>query len=97
MFFFELPPQFKHVLRYILYLLYVHSLIHRFHNEREDEEGEGGGVYQSASSIVMRRICAVADANEKPISNTLSLQKKAIRLNNQGKTMIAKDSFVPLL
>ena len=28
---------------------------------------------------------------------TLSLQKKAIRLNNQGKTMIAKDSFVPLL
>ena len=27
----------------------------------------------------------------------LSLQKKAIRLNNQGKTMIAKDSFVPLL
>ena len=29
--------------------------------------------------------------------NTLSLQKKAIRLNNQGKTMIAKDSFVPLL
>ena len=71
MFFFELPPQFKHVLRYILYLLYVHSLIHRFHNEREDEEGEGGGVYQSASSIVMRRICAVADANEKPISNTV--------------------------
>ena len=29
--------------------------------------------------------------------STLSLQKKAIRLNNQGKTMIAKDSFVPLL
>ena len=29
--------------------------------------------------------------------HTLSLQKKAIRLNNQGKTMIAKDSFVPLL
>jgi len=28
---------------------------------------------------------------------TLSLQKKAIRLNNQGKTMIDKDSFVPLL
>ena len=28
---------------------------------------------------------------------SLSLQKKAIRLNNQGKTMIAKDSFVPLL
>ena len=27
----------------------------------------------------------------------LSLQKKAIRLNNQGKTMIDKDSFVPLL
>ena len=63
MFFFEVPPQFKHVLRYILYLLYVHSLIHRFHNEREDEDGEGGGAYQSASSIVMRRVCAVADAN----------------------------------
>ena len=28
---------------------------------------------------------------------TLSLQKKAISLNDQGKTMIAKDSFVPLL
>ena len=32
-----------------------------------------------------------------PTDRTLSLQKKAIRLNNQGKTMIAKDSFVPLL
>ena len=32
-----------------------------------------------------------------PTDFTLSLQKKAIRLNNQGKTMIAKDSFVPLL
>ena len=32
-----------------------------------------------------------------PTDYTLSLQKKAIRLNNQGKTMIAKDSFVPLL
>ena len=32
-----------------------------------------------------------------PTDCTLSLQKKAIRLNNQGKTMIAKDSFVPLL
>ena len=30
-------------------------------------------------------------------NTALSLQKKAIRLNNQGKTMIAKDSFVPLL
>ncbi len=48
MFFFELPPQFKHVFRYILYLLYVHSLIHRFHNEREDEEGEGGGRQRKA-------------------------------------------------
>ena len=48
MFFLELPPQFKHVLRYILYLLYVHSLIHRFHNEREDEEGEGGGRQRKA-------------------------------------------------
>ena len=34
---------------------------------------------------------------EPPTDDTLSLQKKAIRLNNQGKTMIAKDSFVPLL
>ena len=32
-----------------------------------------------------------------PTDCTLSLQKKAIRLNNQGKTMIAKDGFVPLL
>ena len=32
-----------------------------------------------------------------PTDFTLSLQKKAIRLNNRGKTMIAKDSFVPLL
>lgn len=30
-------------------------------------------------------------------NTALSLQKKAIRLNNQGKTMIDKDSFVPLL
>lgn len=30
-------------------------------------------------------------------NTALSLQKKAIRLNDQGKTMIAKDSFVPLL
>ena len=35
--------------------------------------------------------------NVRPLYSTLSLQKKAIRLNNQGKTMIAKDSFVPLL
>ena len=37
------------------------------------------------------------DAARHTTEGTLSLQKKAIRLNNQGKTMIAKDSFVPLL
>ena len=35
--------------------------------------------------------------SSKAAERTLSLQKKAIRINNQGKTMIAKDSFVPLL
>ena len=40
--------------------------------------------------------CGKKDCYNIPIP-PLSLQKKAIRLNNQGKTMIAKDSFVPLL
>ncbi|WP_308276715.1 hypothetical protein, partial [Prevotella sp.] len=31
------------------------------------------------------------DAARHTTEGTLSLQKKAIRLNNQGKTMIAKD------
>ena len=39
----------------------------------------------------------VSSGGYSPTDFTLSLQKKAIRLNNQGKTMIAKDSFVPLL
>ena len=46
-------------------------------------------------------LCKITNNKSKRALNgalmTLSLQKKAIRLNNQGKTMIDKDSFVPLL
>ncbi len=50
-----------------------------------------GGVGMAGCHTLLRKLPQIARMC------TLSLQKKAIRLNNQGKTMIAKDSFVPLL
>ena len=58
------------------------------------------GVYRGGWRLDVRIILLVVLLLVVPTEctdHTLSLQKKAIRLNNQGKTMIAKDSFVPLL
>ena len=53
--------------------------------------------YTEAYGIKVLEYTERIDAAHHTTEGTLSLQKKAIRLNNQGKTMIAKDSFVPLL
>ena len=61
-------------------------------------------ITDSIKTTVQDSISELADKVQTNTNNistvtqkALSLQKKAIRLNNQGKTMIAKDSFVPLL
>ena len=53
--------------------------------------------YTEAYGLIFFESTERIDATHHTTEGTLSLQKKAIRLNNQGKTMIAKDSFVPLL
>lgn len=90
MFFFELPPQFKHVLRYILYLLYVHSLIHRFHNEREDEEGEGGGRQRKADIkytlfFMSAKLLLILNAGKQ---TRLEAFHHGLEISNAGKKFI---------